>query len=465
MQLIRTVVMLWFIPLAAVAQSSLVNFAHLQHLTERILFQDDSVDIVHVYAEYPTYEWVDAKESGPEGIACVDDAARAAVVYLRHYELTNDRMSLRRAVPLLRFVMKMQADDGQFYNFLFADHSINTEGKTSVKSFGWWAARAVWAMALGYRVLSGVDPALAAELRQRVEATFPHIEHVLTRFDSVRIIKGYCVPRWLLYESAADATSELLLGLLEHYAATHDKRCSTYIERFALGLSLMQNGSVTKFPYGLHRSWETIWHMWGNSQTQALAQAGTLLGNRKFTASAELEGQAFYSRLLIHGFMKEMDVTTPDRRVQFEQIAYGVRPMAVGLIRLYEATNKPEYLKMAGLAASWFSGNNAARQRMYDPQTGRCFDGINDSLSINMNSGAESTIEALLTLVELEKYPSALRYLHFRKVREGATRRYLFGVFQNTSGDELTLAIDVKRSRLLVFENDTSRMFLQQVNE
>ena len=41
---------------------------------------------------------------------------------------------------------------------------------------------------------------------------------------------------------------------------------------------------------------------------------------------------------------------------------------------------------------------------MYDPQTGRGYDGINDTASINRNAGAESTIEALLTLQAIEKY-------------------------------------------------------------
>ncbi|MEX0601988.1 MAG: hypothetical protein WD295_01520, partial [Bacteroidota bacterium] len=67
--------------------ASLVNFDHLEHLTELIVMEGDTVAIVRIYSEYPDYTWMDAKESGPEGIACVDDAARAAVVYLRDHEL------------------------------------------------------------------------------------------------------------------------------------------------------------------------------------------------------------------------------------------------------------------------------------------------------------------------------------------------------------------------------------------
>ncbi len=43
---------------------------------------------------------------------------------------------------------------------------------------------------------------------------------------------------------------------------------------------------------------------------------------------------------------------------------------------------------------------------MYDITTGRCYDGIIGKDSINYNSGAESTIEALLTLQMVEKVPA-----------------------------------------------------------
>ena len=44
---------------------------------------------------------------------------------------------------------------------------------------------------------------------------------------------------------------------------------------------------------------------------------------------------------------------------------------------------------------------------MYDPETGRCFDGIGPEKEVNMNSGAESTIEALLILQAIQNHPIA----------------------------------------------------------
>ncbi len=376
MRLLYIVGMILFsLAVRAKQTAPVVNFAHLEHLTESIPFQGDTVDIVHVYANYPQYDWASAEQSGPEGIACVDDAARAAVLYFRHYELTKDTMSLIRAKRLVTFVMHMETDDGMFYNFLLGDHSINMQGRTSIRSFGWWASRAVWSMSVAYRICKGQDSVFADKLQRGIIKTFPHIDSLFQHYNKFTSMKGYRVPRWLLYESGADVTSELMLGLTEYYTATHDRETKMFIKKLADGMIAMQDGDVKRFPFGLHRSWQTMWHMWGNSQTSALAAAGKILHDQRMIHSAELEAQGFYSRLLIEGFKYQMDVSDTAATRRYEQIAYAVRPMAVGLIRLYEATHKTEYLKMAGLAASWLFGNNVLHQPMYDPETGRCFDG------------------------------------------------------------------------------------------
>ncbi len=455
------IVSLIFFSIVSKAQNSdaLVNFKHLGHLTETIPFQGDTVDIVHIYANYPDYGWENA---GEEGIACVDDAARAAVLYFRHYELTQDEHSLACAKRLVKFVMHMETGDGMFYNFVNNAHAINREGGTSFKSFGWWAARSVWSMSVAYRIFSKRDSLFANDLQLGIKKTFPHIDSLFQHYGMFSSNKGLRVPRWLLYGSGADATSELLLGLTEYYSATHDRTVRSYIKKLAGGLIAMQDGNIKTSPYGLHRSWETLWHMWGNGQTLALAAAGKVLNDKRMIHSAELEADGFYSRLLIGGFKKEMDVTDISHTKQFEQIAYGVCPMAVGLLRLYDATKNTNYLTLAGLASSWLTGNNVLHQPMYDAQTGRCFDGITDSISCNKNSGAESTIEALWTLTELEKYPLAERYLDYKIIDCKNTPAVCFGVFQNAAQNEVTVAVDLKKGVMNIFEGAASVKFRSQ---
>jgi hypothetical protein len=421
-------------------RTSLVNFGHLEHLTERIDLGGGKVSIVHIYANYPDYAWVDAKESGPEGIACVDDAARAAVLYLRDFELNGRMVSLERARGFLDFVLAMQAPDGEFWNFILQDHSVNREGRTSLKSFGWWAARGVWGLGLGHRLFRQTDSAYASRLGLAVERSLPHIQALLQNFGKTDREAGYVVPTWLLYGSGADATSEMMLGLTEYYRAAPSPDLRVMIDHLARGLMAMQEGDLATFPYGLHRSWTTLWHMWGNSQTQALAAAGQVLGDSAMVLSARQEADGFYPRLLSGLFLQEMDLAKPGSRKAFDQIAYGIRPMAVGLLRLYDATGNAVYLRMAGITASWLFGNNPAGIAMYDPVAGRCFDGIRSATEVNRNSGAESTIEALMTVVELEAYPEALRYCRFTRVKGDADS--LRADFKSPAGERITLRLD-----------------------
>ena len=445
--------------------ASLVNFAHLDYLTERIAFRGDSVAIVHIYANYPDYAWVGAAESGPEGIACVDDAARAAIVSLRHYELTKDDASLARARGLLSFVAGMQTGDGDFYNFIFDDHSINETGVTSHKSFGWWGARGVWAMAMGHRVLAQVDPSFARGLGDRVRRSLPRVDSLLKPYDQSSLVRGYRVPRWLPYGSGADVSSELMMGLAEYVSVTQDTGAQIFLKKLGDGLMTMQDGDEATYPFGLHRSWESMWHMWGNGQTQALSEAGRLMQDRRMVESAEREARGFYSRLLIDGYSKEMDVPDSTSRAQFEQIAYGVRPLAVGLVRLHEATGKEVYLVMAGLAASWLLGNNVLGLPMYDPATGRCYDGIRDSTTMNRNSGAESTIEGLWSLLEVERYELSRQFLHARKVRRVSSKDVLAALFAVPGGEQAVVAVELKGKSLVVLLGEQAGKYMQAISD
>jgi hypothetical protein len=90
---------------------------------------------------------------------------------------------------------------------------------------------------------------------------------------------------------------------------------------------------------------------------------------------------------------------------QFPQISYDIRVMVFAAIYAYDNTSELEFAHMAAKLSMWLFGSNAANYRMYDSITGRCYDGIDSSSSVNKNSGAESTIEALLILNEIEKFP------------------------------------------------------------
>jgi hypothetical protein len=442
-------------------EPSLISFAHLEKLSETIRLAGDLVDIVHVYAKYPDYHWVEARDAGIEGTACVDDGARAGVLYLKEYERSGSPKALTSAKRHLNLILKMQAKSGAFFNFVRSDHSINTDGRTSLDSFDWWTVRAFCCLAHGLRVFSRCDKPFAAKLEQSLARVLPVIRKSAGLLTGFHEEKGYKIPRWLALEGAADVSSELMIGLTEYYRFRPDKEVAGLIRILANGLMLMQEGDTTRFPYGLFRSSGTVWHAWGNSQSQALAYAGRILQDFAMIGSAEREARGFYNRLLIGGMMKEFDITDPTKAKEFEQIAYGIRPMVACLTQLYRATHKREYLIMAGLAGSWLFGNNPAGEPVYDAKTGRGYDGIGVEKQVNLNSGAESTIEALLALMEIEDFPLIRPYLHFRRVSSVSSGQLVYAEFRDPSNRLLVLVLYANDGVTHILEGPLAERFLR----
>ncbi|MGH2648647.1 MAG: hypothetical protein ACRDE8_13810, partial [Ginsengibacter sp.] len=80
-------------------------------------------------------------------------------------------------------------------------------------------------------------------------------------------------------------------------------------------------------------------------------------------------------------------------------------PMVFAAVEAYNETGLAKYADLAGHLSAWFLGANDLNQNMYSVATGRCYDGLS-ATSININSGAESTIEALLTMERVEANPA-----------------------------------------------------------
>ena len=391
--------------------AGLVNLAHLNFLSEEVRINGTPMILTHIYSEYPRYEWVDA--SG-EGIAAVDDVARAALVYLDYYTATKDQRALDKARRALNFVRYVQAEDGEFYNFV-TDRAgtINHAGVTSYKSLDWWAMRGLWALARGYAVFKAVDPAYAALLREAYLRTERVLNASIPSDDVGKTISvhSFDVPAWLP-GGAADRAAVAVLALAEYQQAEPNDATAKLLTTLADGIAAFQLGGPGDYPFGMHP--DTInapglWHAWGSHQAQALALAGRVLKNKKWINSAAREANTFFSWQLTAGLINKLGAM-PDRA---GQIAYGVDTMVQALMNLYHATNDPSYARMGGLTASGFFGDNFAQTPMYDPQTGRAFDGIDAALKVNKNAGAESTIEALMALQAVAAVPEAARYLRY----------------------------------------------------
>ena len=400
-------------------RDGLINLAHLQRLTEVVKWDGKPIALVHIYSEDPDYGWVDA--SG-EGISAVDDVARAVIVYLMYYKRTGDIAALELARAGLNFILHLQAEDGEYYNFV-TDHqgTINTGGRTSYKSWGWWAARGQWALAAGYRVFREIDPEYADHLQGAYLRGEQALRRAIGPVGAYDELHGVEIPAWFI-KNGSDLSSLAMLGLLEYYTVEPNSQTKQLITNLANGVAAYQIGGPGSYMYSAHPSNTTstaLWHAWGSHQVHALAWAGQTLDRQDWIDSAREAAETFFVRLLANDLINEM-LPLPKRG---GQIAYGTEVITSGFTALYQATGEEKFAQYAGLTASWFFGNNMADAQMYDPETGRGFDGIDgpNAYRVNRNAGAESTIEALYALMLVDQDPLTNQYLTYQAIETPAT--------------------------------------------
>lgn len=392
----------------------LLNLAHLDFLSEEVRLDGQPVLLTHIYCEAPEYRWADA--SG-EGIAAVDDVARAAIVYLDYWAATGDGPALERARAGLNFVLRMQTGRGEFYNFVLdRQGTINTSGPTSRKPLDWWAFRGIWALACGYAVFNGVDRDYAERLRAAYLRTERLIATHIGEVGRMTTAHGFVLPAWLPNGSAAGAAIAAL-ALAEYQAVAPNPQTAAALTALADGLRDYQLGGPGEYPWGLHPpslATPGFWHAWGAHEAQALARAGKVLGRSDWIAGAKRELDLFFAWQLANERVHEMGALP---FVQGQQ-SYGVNCMVQAAMAVHRATGEVRYARMAGLHAAWLFGNNLTGAPLYDPATGRGFDGIDgrgSDLRVSAHAGAESTIEALMALQAVLPVPEAARYLDYKR--------------------------------------------------
>jgi len=86
---------------------------------------------------------------------------------------------------------------------------------------------------------------------------------------------------------------------------------------------------------------------------------------------------------------------------------YGEQPIDVAytilaLQTFYQVFEDVTYKVKMKIAFDWFLGKNHLQQIVYNPQTGGCYDGL-EQYHVNLNQGAESTISYLLSRLAMEK--------------------------------------------------------------
>lgn len=312
-------------------------------------------------------------ETGYEGVTCVDDAARAAILYARIWHERGDLWARDILLGLMRFVLSMQQPSGRFLNFVLDwTGRRNYEGPTSEESLREWSSRAFVAMIAAWQALCGEeqDAAWCAVLEGAIERTWPHLTMPNVVGPDIRALHLQA-GLWL---RGTDLATRLQPDGLDSMLIAWGNEIAAFRKD---GVLLNHGGELAGQPV----------HLWGHIQEGVLAEAAVALTCPDWLSIAEESGQ----RLL-----------APVVRAAFPQTGlcpFDISSVIKSLDGLARATGKAEWIDLATQARAWFAGRNPAGQLVYDRGQGRVFDGI-DAGHVNLNSGAEANIEAALVLFD-----------------------------------------------------------------
>ena len=309
-----------------------------------------------VYADLAD-EHVPAEQAGIEGVACVDDAARALELFCDLWSRTGLAWTERWCHGLLDFILAMQDADGRFVNFILDwDGAPNRVGRTSLAGGAFWQARGVLALARASGALSDprIDPALRRGWRHVVAATdVPPDVRALHMRAALTLLGG--------------AGDDELRPQLECWAGEL--------------VACRRDGILMNSPYERDRP-----HLWGHLQEGVLAEWGALAGRDDVIEVARESAELVFVDAVEGGF--DLPRTQP----------YDVASAIDVLDTLARVTGELRYEGLARAARAWFDGRNAAGRPIYDRDAGRVADGI-DSGRVSSRSGAEANVVAAQALL------------------------------------------------------------------
>lgn len=339
----------------------------IRRLSRTITLDGRQCRAIAVYMVRSGEQWTfdDADDTGYEGVACVDDAARVARLFLEAGRRHDLPPALEEATGYLRFLQYMQLPDGRFVNFILNwQGERNLNGPTSVPSGPNWNARALRTFAIAAAATG--DPTYRDAFDKALQPVTEGVHY-------------------------ADIRALHVLAALEIYAQSKEAHLRRRITAWCDQIAGLRDDS------GRLLNWEHEGrpHLWGYLQPAALARAAHALNRRDWLRLA--------TETVLGYLAERVHAAFPQRTV----IPFEVSSVIYDLETLAEITGDGRYRELLFQARAWFRGRNAAQQPVYDAVRGAVADGI-DHGRLSENSGAESNIEGALAL--LDELPWSLYY-------------------------------------------------------
>ncbi len=326
----------------------------------------------------------------------LDDNARALIAMCQHYQLTNNANDLELIHKYFDFIQYCFQENGCFFNYVDKKKQFTNQNyQTNLEDSN---GRAIWA--LGY--LLSMSDLLPSELVEKAR----------------KLIKNS-----FINVSAIHSTRAMAFTIKGVYYFNLKNNSLTNI----LIIKQLADRMVQMYKHEADSNWQWFesYLTYANSVLpEALLFAWLATGETKYKTIAQISFDFLLSKIYKNkqinvvsnkGWLHNGEEINPNK-IGGEQpidVAYTI----LALYEFYVIFKEEEYKQKMKIAFSWFLGNNHLHQIIYNPCTGGCYDGLEDTY-INLNQGAESTISYLMARLTIENQ------LVTKKKESGIKKKY-----------------------------------------
>jgi glycosyltransferase involved in cell wall biosynthesis len=309
----------------------------------------------------------------------LDDNARALVASCMYFNLTGEAKSVSNIRQYLGFIKHCMQPNGDFLNYVDKNNQFTSQNKTSNLDDA--NGRAIWALGYLTSFVGQLPDEIIWEARTILEKSLMCIGTVHSPRAMAFVIKG------LYYYQGTIKNPENII-LLKTFA----------------------NRLVQMYKHESNEEWE-----WFEGY---LTYANSILPEAILYAWLITE-ETLYREIAISSFNFLLSQTFNENGIEVisnknwmlkgrEAGHFGEQPIDVAytimtLSKFYEVLKNDNYRQKMEIAFNWFLGNNRLHQIIYNPCTGGCYDGLEET-HVNLNQGAESTLSYLMARLTMEKY-------------------------------------------------------------
>ncbi len=308
----------------------------------------------------------------------LDDNARALIVSCMSFQTSRDIESLNSVRKYLNFIKFCQQPDGSFLNYVDLNRYFTDQNKEVNLDDS--NGRAFWA--LGYILsLSEILPKdICGDAKEVFQKSISHMSQIHSPRAMAFAIKG-------IFYSRKTVKTQKGLVLMKIFA-------NRLLELYQLESSEEWNWFESYLTYANSILPEAMLYAW-------------LATKESFYKDIAVSTLDFLTSKIFNANGIEVVSNRNWLQKGEEPVRFGEQPIDVSYtimtLRLfYDVFEKEEYREKMEIAFNWFLGYNRLHQIIYNPCTGGCYDGLEET-HVNLNQGAESTLSYLMARLTVEK--------------------------------------------------------------